>query len=245
MPTKDKDKTSSQGPGNATISPPGTGAGKSDFNQRRKLLKITAAAVPAIMTLRSGAAAAMASVYQCLNHPGADTTNIDLVLGDEWDEDDDSSDLPHDEWVRMAAKPGKMVTFVNGKGKLKTVYCLRANDTSYEWDEVEGWIGYFKNKKQNGFKLRNRSRFMAEWPNATAFYCLPGDPSGWNCVDETGAVILPTIPDHAISRSEAQVYLLVNYDQETGILAYYPVVQEVGVPITGSCLCSIDPTYQL
>ena len=68
---------------------------------RRKIIKASAAIVPAIMTLRSGAAAAVASSYQCFNH-GPDTTEIDYVLGDN------SLDPPHDEWVRMGAM--KVVT---------------------------------------------------------------------------------------------------------------------------------------
>ena len=86
---------------------------------------------------------------------------------------------------------------------------------------------------------------MAAWPTATAFYCLPDDPTGWIFIDETGVRIIPTIPDEAVSRCDAQVYLLANYDQEPGLLTYYPMEQGAAVPITGSCLCSINPAYQL
>ena len=72
---------------------------------RRKIIKASAAVVPAIMTLRSGAAAAMASTYNCTARDNKlaqeeITTPEDYVL--------EASDgiLPHDHWVRV---PGKRV----------------------------------------------------------------------------------------------------------------------------------------
>lgn len=86
---------------------------------RRKIIKASAAAIPAIMTLRSGAAAAMASTYNCTARDNK------LALNEELDYVLEASDgiLPHDHWVRV---PGKRVEAnPQGGGSTTTiVYCV-------------------------------------------------------------------------------------------------------------------------
>jgi hypothetical protein len=99
MPTKDKD----EGPVVKHSQAGKVAVDRDISDHRRKIIKASAVAIPVIMTLRSGAAAAVASAYQCFNHgPDTDTTDIDPVLGD------DDLDPPHDEWLRMEAM--KVVT---------------------------------------------------------------------------------------------------------------------------------------
>ena len=214
---------------------------------RRRIIKVSVAAVPAIMTLRSGAAAAMVSSYQCFTH-GADATDVDRVLGDE------EGDPPHDEWTRMEAKPVCCITGDNAK----RFYALRKESTAYTWDEVEGWDWYHPNFAKNGQIISNPADILAEpnivngWVNRIACYCVPADPTGWNIIDETGLIISTPldpfiIPDADIDACQVTVKLLVFYDPATGYMSYYPLESEVpgALPITGSCMCSINPTYQL
>jgi hypothetical protein len=120
MPTKDKDER-------PAVEHTQTGklakvAVDRDVSEhRRKIIKASAAAVPAIMTLRSGAAAAMASTYNCTARDNKaarnETTAPDFVL-----EARDGM-LPHDTWVRV---PGKRVEAnPPGSGNATTiVYCV-------------------------------------------------------------------------------------------------------------------------
>jgi hypothetical protein len=90
--------------------------------QRRKIIRASAAAIPAIMTLRSGAVAAMASTYDCTVRDNKaamnETTAPDYIL-------EAASDgmLPHDHWVRV---PGKRVEAnpPGGGNDPVTVYCV-------------------------------------------------------------------------------------------------------------------------
>jgi hypothetical protein len=83
---------------------------------RRKIIKASAAAIPAIMTLRSGAVAAMASTYDCTvrDNKAAMNEAPDYVL--------EASDgiLPHDHWVRV---PGKRVPTKDNSVDI-IVYCV-------------------------------------------------------------------------------------------------------------------------
>jgi hypothetical protein len=86
---------------------------------RRKIIKASAAAIPAIMTLRSGAAEAMASTYNCTTRDNKlaqeeITTPEDYVL----EAIDDI--LPHDHWVRV---PGKRVPTKDQSVDI-IVYCV-------------------------------------------------------------------------------------------------------------------------
>ena len=97
--------------------------------QRRKLIRASAAAVPAIMTLRSGAAAAMTSINQCIDEDAARATQISenrLVWGDSTDEPLSALD----EWARVK---GKKVT----KGQ-STYYCVQNMSGAWECYDSEG-----------------------------------------------------------------------------------------------------------
>ena len=85
--------------------------------QRRKIIKASAAVVPAIMTLRSGAAAAMASTYNCTarDNKAALNETPDYVL------EASEGILPHDHWVRV---PGKKVEAPGGGSTPTFVYCV-------------------------------------------------------------------------------------------------------------------------
>jgi hypothetical protein len=217
--------------------------GKVDVNKvvsarRRTIIKASAVAVPAIMTLRSGTAAAMNSSYQCFLH-GADATNVDPVIGD-------GDGIPHDEWTRMDAKPVYCVTGNNNKSS----YALRKENTTYTWDQVEGWDWYPFNFSSNGKILSTPEEILGDahipgaWGGRTAVYCTPADPTGWNCIDEDGNLVNTTIPDQAISDCNVIVKLLVYYDPDSGYMGYYPMTNElpgVALAITESCMCSIRP----
>ena len=93
-------------------------ADKPISHQRRKLIKASAAAVPAVMTLRSGAAAAMGSTYHCTARDNKlamaeinDTSDLALEV---------TPDFPHDHWVRVW---GKRVTKNVAGGNTITIYC--------------------------------------------------------------------------------------------------------------------------
>jgi hypothetical protein len=210
--------------------------------QRRKIIKASAAVVPAIMTLRSGAAAAMNSSYQCFNH-GADAPNVDVVIADP--------DPPHDEWLRVLAVPGYVVT---GSNDIK-YYGVKNDNTS--WIDVEDWTWWYidpevsSTEAQEGIDGGNVPGVIRNgWDdNKLAIYCITAEiPTV--CWDENGVDITDSIPFdirvHKIEVSETLVKLLAYYNQVTGITTYYPMDQGgVNQPITESCMCSIRPVSQL
>jgi hypothetical protein len=207
--------------------------------QRRKIIKASAAAIPAIMTLRSGAAAAMNSSYQCFNH-GENAANVDRVIGD-------GDGIPHDEWLRLEAKPGKIATYTNGPNTV-TLYGIRKNDTTATWDDYRGWNFYDDSGQIDEGGLFEKAKFLDAWPNAVEFYCVPDEPSGLTCISEqNGApIILPTIVDTAINASTTLVKLLCYYNPDNGDITYYPNAEMPPAhPITESCMCSIRPISQL
>jgi hypothetical protein len=194
------------------------------------------------MTLRSGAAAAVASSYQCLNHK--DTTGIDPVLGD------DPLDPPHDEWVRVSARPGYYVSYSTGPNQWH-FYGLRKNDTlGYLWTQIEGWDWYGVNPANgnpvvitNPAQILVRTKLVAAWSSRLAFYCISGDPTAtgvttFSFLDEAGVPIAPTIDPLVIADHTTLVQLLAYYDQMTGLTTYYPMPQGTAVPFTGSCMAS-------
>jgi hypothetical protein len=112
MPTRDKDER-------PAVERTQTGEVVVDRDvskHRRKIIKASAAVVPAIMTLRSGAAAAVASTYSCTYRNNKDAlTEIgpdDYVL-------EGSLEVNHDHWLRVM---GKKVT-KNVQGTQKVIYC--------------------------------------------------------------------------------------------------------------------------
>jgi len=242
MPTKDKD----DGPVAGFTQTGEVAIDKKVSEHRRKIIKASAAVVPAIMTLRSGAAVAMASSYQCFEH-GADATDVDPVIGD-------GDGIPHDEWTRMDAKPVYCITGDNSK----KYYALRKESTTYAWEDVEGWDWYHPNFANNGKIISDPADILAEtniingWVNRIAAYCIPADPTGWYCINEYGETISTplnpfVIPAADIEACKVIVKLLCYYDPVTGYINYYPMKNEIAgaLPITESCMCSISPTFQL
>jgi len=95
MPTKDKDER-------PAVEHPQTGnlAEKDVSEHRRKIIKASAAVVPAIMTIRSGAALAMTSINQCEARDSAAAALLpdsEMVVSEP------------DQWVRMEVWEIKMV----------------------------------------------------------------------------------------------------------------------------------------
>lgn len=232
MSTNDKDS----GPVTEYLRTGEVAVDKKVSEHRRKIIKASAAAVPAVMTLRSGAAAAITSSYQCFNH-GPDTTNVDPVLGDN------VNDPPHDEWVRMEAIPGYVVTGRNSK----KYYGVR--NPAYPWTEAQGWLWYLYNEGVLESVEPSNGNVDYGWQNnKTAIYCIVTEAA--ICWDEDGNNITSTVPGpvlETIKASTTTVYLLAYYDPGTGSMSYYPMPKEVSAaqPITESCMCSIDPISQL
>jgi len=124
MPTKHKDER-------PVVVHPETGsvATKKISEHRRKIIKASAAAVPAIMTLRSGAAAAMTSINQCITDDAKNGYSIPenkKVWGDSSDERLGALD----EWARVK---GKKVT----KGQ-STYYCVQNMSGAWECYDSDG-----------------------------------------------------------------------------------------------------------
>ena len=215
--------------------------------QRRKLIKASAAAVPALMTLRSGAAAAVASSYQCLNH-GATTDN--KILGDN------DLDPPHDQWVRVEAKPGKIVTYTNGNNTINLYGIRKISPPLDSWDLIAGWDFY----DSDGNIIKNPSNSIAfrnAWPYAITFYYVPTDtPPGFVCTSSSGSASgktnCPIIPNSVITDviipSQTTVLLLAYVefypDGSVAAITHFPNQSDTAKPFTASCLCSIDPTFQ-
>ena len=108
MPTKDKDER-------PVVEHPQTGnvAEKDVSEHRRKIIKASAAVVPAIMTIRSGAAVAMTSINQCEERDAARAALLpesEYAVGDP------------DEWVRMEA-----MSVVIGNNPSITLYSVPDN----------------------------------------------------------------------------------------------------------------------
>lgn len=188
MPTKDKDErpvVEHQRTDNMVE--------KDVSEQRRKIIKASAAAVPAIMTLRSGAAAAMTSINLCIDEDAARGNLLPenkLVWGDSIDEPLGALD----EWARVK---GKKVT----KGQ-------------------------------------------------STYYCVKNMSGAWECYDSDGN----PPPGSSLNDTEIEagmdVYLLAYVDTVSGGYTWYPqkilVVQDQAAsPITGSCLCSVNPDINL
>ena len=118
MPTKDKDERPVVGRAQA-----GDAVKVGVSEHRRKIIKASAAAVPAIMTLRSGAAAAMTSINMCIPD---DASRGNLIPENKkvWGDSFDESLGALDEWARVK---GKTVTKGNS-----TYYCVQ--NMSGTWD---------------------------------------------------------------------------------------------------------------
>jgi len=223
--------------------------------QRRKLIKASAAAIPVIMTLRSGAAAAMtSSANRCLTNPDtlikteSDIGGIDYVLGDEY------PPPPLDEWLRVVAKPGMKLMMPSGQSSKYKPYYLIKDNTSSSWDDIEGWLIYDKDgelKVDNPReKLLGHSYFTTAWNTRVAFYGVDSYPHGWVFIDKSGGAVTPPVPggvSSAMKISTTQVYLLAYYNAGPPVVVtYYPMPREGdALLINGSCLTSINPAFQI
>lgn len=214
--------------------------------QRRKLLRASAAAVPAIMTLRSGAAAAAARTSMDCRHKDeqkAEEFPPDNVLGDQAGEPD------HDQWLRVFAQLGKMV---NAKVKgVDGVYLIAEPESSLEP------LQYFDS---TGKRITDNGS-ITQIDNGAAVPCYFVDNGNWEAIpDVTGGCNaayckITLLPGSEITSYEAlaadppvykQVQLLVSVvwsmGGTTAELTYYPQTTDfMGSPITESCWCSVDP----
>ncbi len=245
-------------PNNKTDSPAAVNTGSGDMQaditgvstRRRKLIKASAAAVPAIMTLRSGAAAAAASMNGCIVRDAAraelEIRDEDRVLGD------DPGEPAHDEWARITGKAGRQVLSTLGASSNEVVFFSIRNENSLvEWDDIAGWDFY----RTNGVPLNsaNVNKISdAEWNAATNFYCV-NKAGAWECVAESGRPVTPTVPHNIDFDAGKDVFLLVyvgtSMDGHIIGSTYYPKIALVqdrsASPITGSCLCSVDPDFNI
>ena len=221
-------------PDTGNIRPGGNQAEIPVSSRRRQLIKASAAAVPAIMTLRSGAAAAT-SLHGCIErdanrfalHPG----DADQVLGD------DPNETALDEWVRVEGRAGMRINAtVNG------------TDGEYDCIVLDSSLAYYDS---NGTQITNPGQInQIENGDAVNFYCVL-KPGGWECVDEGGNLIDTTVPVSVVDVGKV-VYLLVYVQSFGGQITgatyhpYPPRIDDVAAnPITGSCLCSVDPDFNI
>lgn len=214
--------------------------------QRRKLIRASAAVVPAIMTLRSGAAAAAAaaSINGCIQRD-AERAALELgpednVLGDSLDE------AAHDQWVRIPGKAGRKLIVSSGNSSITSVYyCIKNEDISRGWDDIGGWNCY--NDDSKSVKVDSLKNY---WNDATDFYCV-NKAGVWECVDGSRNLVKPTILATDIDAGK-DVNLLVyvtSFEGEITGAAHYPNIalinDQAASPIGGSCLCSVDPNFNL
>ena len=116
MPARDKDER----PAVELLQTGEVAVDRKVSEHRRKIIKASAAAVPAIMTLRSGAAAAMASTYNCTARDNKaalnENTAPDYVL-------EGNLAGNHDQWLRVTGK--KVTKIEQPAGTEKVIYCVR------------------------------------------------------------------------------------------------------------------------
>ena len=217
-------------------------------SQRRKLIKASAAVVPAIMTLRSGAAAAMtSSANRCLTNPDTPINTTSEVGGIEPVLGDNEVVPPLDEWLRVTAKPGMLIRYATGNSSEKPYYLTRKDNTSFGWDNLDGWLIYDKDGGERD-NLRNKENFITAWNNRVAFYGVDSYPGSMVFINNSGDPVNPPVPELVSSYmtiSTTLVYLLAYYDPDTGVITYYPMPQGEALLVTGSCLVSINPAFQL
>jgi len=239
MPTKDKNVVSPRSQ-EAEIVPASTTPREGISTQRRKLVKASAAALPAIMTLRSGAAAAVTSMHACIEEDAQRAIAqgpLDNVLGDA------AGDAAHDEWLRVIGKAGR---WIKGSGSVNYFAIRTETAAAKPWDDRTGWTFYDK----HGNPLNNTNPISnAEWTAATNFFCVDKG-SSWECVQEGGTGFMPTVPVSGTNISAGvDVQLLVyvqSMDGQITSATYYPsTLDQMGTNITNSCWCSVNPTNNL
>ena len=212
--------------------------------RRRKLIRASAAVVPAIMTLRSGSAAAVASIHGCIER---DALMARATLGEE-DQvygDDLAAEPTHDQWARVLGKACMLVTINRANGGIDQLYCIRNSKTVADWYSYDNWNLY----DTNGSQINNNS-FKSKWDAAErVIYYSVHDIGGWKHINLYGQDMSPTPPIKVSDLEKGRdVYLLMYVASHDGEIlggTYYPRVQALGdqvaSPITDSCLCSVDP----
>ena len=123
MPTRDKDERTSV----EHLQTGEVAVDKEVSEHRRKIIKASAAAVPAIMTLRSGAAAAMASTYHC-------TARDMRAAMDEITAPDNVLEANNDHWLRLL---GQRVTMPGNNSDI--VYCTETG----AGDRLDAWQCFY------------------------------------------------------------------------------------------------------
>ena len=175
MPTKDTDDR----PAVEQVPAGGEAVNKDISRQRRKIIKASAAVVPAIMTLRSGAAAAAGSLTGCVDRDKARAAGetVDTVLGDN------SNDPAHDEWARVPGKAGRKIIT---QGTQDVYYGVLLKDLSFAYYDSTGSL-IDNNPGTPGTlnKIRNG--------NVVNFYCVLKS-SVWECLSEDGYPLSPPVP---------------------------------------------------
>lgn len=231
MPTKDTDER----PVVEQLPVGGVVVTKDISRQRRKIIKASAAVVPAIMTLRSGAAAAAGSLTGCVDRDAARAAGetVDTVLGDN------SNEPAHDEWARVPGKTGRKIIT---QGTQDVYYGILLKNLSFAYYDSTGSLIDNNNGTLN--KIRNG--------NVVNFYCVLKS-SVWECLDEDGYPLSPPVPQGVDIDAGKDVGLLVYVGTAVGGgisgSTYYPKIAIVSdataSPITASCLCSMDPDFDL
>ena len=213
--------------------------------RRRKLIRASAAAVPAIMTLRSGSAAAVASLHGCIERDAAMAQLLeekDNVYGDGSDE------LTHDQWARVVGKAGMKVTITHGNSDSATdYYCLKNTTSTQNWEDIEGWDCFHDNGNQVSQVDSNAIKNRWDTAEKLKYYSL-NKTTGWEHINEFGHDMIPPPPSKIPFGDGRDVYLLLYVASAYGEISgatYYPRVAAVNdvmaSPITDSCLCSVDP----
>lgn len=201
--------------------------------QRRSLIKASAAVVPVIMTLRSGAAAAAASINTCMAKDAARAANVPQVLFDE---------AALDEWVRVTGKVGKKVS-AKVNGTVSVYYCVVLDSSNAYYDSTGNSITDNDTIKKIEKEIDNGE--------ANDFYCV-NKAGVWDCVAETGRSVTPAVPAGVDINAGKDVYLLVyvqSFDGQITGATYYPNVariqDQLATPCTGSCMASMDPDFNM
>jgi hypothetical protein len=119
MPTRDKD----EGPAVEQSQTGRVAVDSAVSEHRRKIIKASAAAIPAIMTLRSGAAAAVASTYSCTARDNRAALN-EMTAPDYVLEGNLAGN--HDQWLRVRGK--KVTKIERPAGTEKVIYCVKTGD---------------------------------------------------------------------------------------------------------------------
>ena len=234
MPTKDTDER----PVVEQFPTGGVEVTKDISRQRRKIIMASAAVVPAIMTLRSGAAAAAGSLNGCIDRDSerAAGESVDTVLGDN------SNDPAHDEWARV---PGKCGVKINAtvSSTPGVYYGVLMPDLSFAYYDSDG------TPETNNGTINQIENGVVEFN----FYCVLKS-SVWECLGEDGYELSPPVPvgaDDINAGKDVGLLVYVGTAVGGGISGstYYPKIAIAGdgaaSPITASCLCSMDPDFDL